>query len=165
MWLLIRLNLHSLSYNLLSICSIFEFFPWFIYFICWLIIYSHLFYFSGCFRIFPGGIAGKESACNTGYLSWILGWEDRLKKGTATHSSILAWRIPWTIQSWRVRRDWAVLTFTFQDVSYKYLSYRSVSSGDITPHPMQYKNLTIMCFHLHPSPLHYCCHTFPSYVL
>ena len=25
-----------------------------------------------------------------------LGWEDSLEKGTATHSSILAWRIPWT---------------------------------------------------------------------
>ena len=25
------------------------------------------------------------------------GWEDYLEKGTATHSSILAWRIPWTI--------------------------------------------------------------------
>ena len=25
-----------------------------------------------------------------------LGWEDTLEKGTATHSSILAWRIPWT---------------------------------------------------------------------
>ena len=28
-----------------------------------------------------------------------LGWEDPLEKGTSTHSSILAWRIPWTIQS------------------------------------------------------------------
>ena len=28
------------------------------------------------------------------------GWEDPLEKGNATHSSILAWRIPWTIQSW-----------------------------------------------------------------
>ena len=27
---------------------------------------------------------------------WSLGWEDPLEKGTATHSSILAWRIPWT---------------------------------------------------------------------
>ena len=29
---------------------------------------------------------------------WVqsLGWEDPLEKGTATHSSILAWRIPWT---------------------------------------------------------------------
>ena len=28
-----------------------------------------------------------------------LGWEDPLEKGKATHSSILAWRIPWTAQS------------------------------------------------------------------
>ena len=37
-----------------------------------------------------------------------LGWEDPLEKGTATHSSILARRIPWTTQSMgsqRVRRD------------------------------------------------------------
>ena len=27
-----------------------------------------------------------------------LGWEDPLEKGKATHSSILAWRIPWTLQ-------------------------------------------------------------------
>jgi len=27
-----------------------------------------------------------------------LGWEDPLEKGMATHSSILAWRIPWTEQ-------------------------------------------------------------------
>ena len=33
---------------------------------------------------------------------WSLGWEDPLKKGTPTHSSILAWRIPWRIpySSW-----------------------------------------------------------------
>ena len=33
--------------------------------------------------------------------TWIrsLGSEDPLEKGKATHSSILAWRIPWTIQS------------------------------------------------------------------
>ena len=29
-----------------------------------------------------------------------LGWQDPLKKGTATHSSILAWRIPWTVYPW-----------------------------------------------------------------
>ena len=31
--------------------------------------------------------------------TWVcfLGWEDPLKKGKATHSSIVAWRIPWTI--------------------------------------------------------------------
>ena len=33
--------------------------------------------------------------------TWVrsLGWEDPLEKGRATHSRILAWRIPWTIQS------------------------------------------------------------------
>ena len=31
--------------------------------------------------------------------TWVqpLGWKDPLEKGTASHSSILAWRIPWTI--------------------------------------------------------------------
>ena len=38
--------------------------------------------------------AGKESTCNAGDLDRSLGWEDPLEKGTATHSSILAWRIP-----------------------------------------------------------------------
>ena len=28
-----------------------------------------------------------------------LGWEDSLEKGKTTHSSILAWRIPWTFES------------------------------------------------------------------
>ena len=28
-----------------------------------------------------------------------LGWEDPLEKGKATHSSILAWRIPWAVQT------------------------------------------------------------------
>ena len=33
--------------------------------------------------------------------TWVgfMGWEDPLEKGMATHSSILAWGIPWTIQS------------------------------------------------------------------
>ena len=31
--------------------------------------------------------------------TWVqsLGWEDPLEKGKATHTSILAWRIPWTV--------------------------------------------------------------------
>ena len=31
--------------------------------------------------------------------TWVryLGWEDHLEKGKATHSSIMAWRIPWTV--------------------------------------------------------------------
>ena len=50
----------------------------------------------GLSRGFPGGSDGKDSACNAGDLGLILGWEDPLKKEMATHSSVLAWRIPWT---------------------------------------------------------------------
>ena len=46
---------------------------------------------------FPRGSAGQESTCNVGDLGSILGWEDPLEKGKVTHSSILAWRIPWTM--------------------------------------------------------------------
>ena len=53
--------------------------------------------------------------------TWVqsLGWEDPLEKGKATHSSILAWRLPWTVESMgsqRVWHDW--VTFTFTCVSY-----------------------------------------------
>ena len=43
------------------------------------------------------GSAGKESVCNAE--TWVrsLGWEDPLEKGTATHSSIPAWKVPWTV--------------------------------------------------------------------
>ena len=36
---------------------------------------------------------------------WVrsLGWEDPLEKGMATHSSILAWRIPWTEEPVRLQ--------------------------------------------------------------
>ena len=45
---------------------------------------------------FPGGSDAKESACNAGDLGLIhaMGWEDPLEEGMATHSRILAWRIP-----------------------------------------------------------------------
>ena len=43
-----------------------------------------------------GGSDGKEPACYAGDRVWSLDWEDPLEKGMATHSSILACRIPWT---------------------------------------------------------------------
>ena len=42
---------------------------------------------------FPCGSAGKESTRSVGDL----GWEDPLENGKATRSSILAWRIPYTV--------------------------------------------------------------------
>ena len=45
---------------------------------------------------FPGGSDGKESTCNVGDLGSIPGLGRALEEGMATHSSILAWKIPWT---------------------------------------------------------------------
>ena len=49
--------------------------------------------------LLPSDSAGKESTCNAGDLGSVSGWEDPLKKRTATHPSALAWRMPWTVQS------------------------------------------------------------------
>ena len=46
---------------------------------------------------FPGGSDGKESACNEGDLRLIPVLGRSPEKGKAPHSSILAWRIPWTV--------------------------------------------------------------------
>ena len=43
---------------------------------------------------FPGGSDGKESTAVQETWLRSLGWEDPLEEGMATHSSILAWRIP-----------------------------------------------------------------------
>ena len=47
---------------------------------------------------------------------WVLsiGWEDLLEEGTATHSSIVAWRVPMDREAWwavvqRVAKSWAQL--------------------------------------------------------
>ena len=58
---------------------------------------------------------------------WILGWEDPLEKGMKTHSSILAWRIPWTEGNWQAspqgrkvsdETEWLTLTLS---LSYIYI--------------------------------------------
>ena len=62
---------------------------------------------------FPGGSEAKVSATMQETQVQSLGWEDPLENGMATHSSILAWRIPWTeepgrlqsMESQRVRHD------------------------------------------------------------
>ena len=66
-------------------------------------------------RDFPGGSDGKELACNAGDPG-SLGQEDPLEKGMATHTSILARRIPWTeepgrlqsVGSQRAGHNWAM---------------------------------------------------------
>ena len=72
---------------------------------------------------FPGGASGKESGCQCrrwkrhGFNPWV--GKFPLEKGMATHSSILAWRIPWTETArlqcmglQRVRNDWSNLALS-----------------------------------------------------
>ena len=65
--------------------------------------------------------------------TWVrcLGWEDPLEKVMATHSSILAWRIPWTeesgslqsIGSQKVRHNWEIFTFTQYPFFFKHKNF------------------------------------------
>ena len=60
------------------------------------------------------GSAGKNLPIKAEDMGSILGQEDPLEKEMATHSSILAWEFPWTVEpgglqsmeSQRVRHDW-----------------------------------------------------------
>ena len=66
----------------------------------------------------PKWLSGKESACQCRRQgTWVqsLGQEDPLEKEMATHSSIFAWKIPWTkepggLQSVRSQKSWIGLT-------------------------------------------------------
>ena len=73
---------------------------------------------------------------------WVqsLGQKDPLEKEMATHSSILAWKIPWTeepgwVQSMRlqrVRHDWATDTHTYTLINVEKMFSRSTSKMPLT---------------------------------
>ena len=54
--------------------------------------------FTISFLDFTGGSVVKNPPAEQEMLVQSLDWEDALEKETATHSSILAWEIPWTEQ-------------------------------------------------------------------
>ena len=64
----------------------------------------NLFITVSIYRVFPSGLDGKESAAMREPQVWSLGLEDPLEEEMATHSSILAWRIPWTEET-----GWAIV--------------------------------------------------------
>ena len=51
----------------------------------------------------PSGSDGKESTCYVGDLGLIPEWEDPMEKDMVTHSSVLAWRIPWSEKPGRIQ--------------------------------------------------------------
>ena len=52
---------------------------------------------------FSGGSDSKESVCSAGDLCSIPGSGDPLEKGMAAHSSVFAWRSPWTEEIGRLQ--------------------------------------------------------------
>ena len=100
----------------------------------------------------PMWLSSKKSPYNAGDLGSIPSWEDPLEKGMATHSSIVAWRIPWTEKpgglqstgSHRGGHDWSDLAYTqisiFQDLKFQVLlQHLWTSQGP--------KDSTMMCSH------------------
>ena len=63
-------------------------------------------------------VAQRVKCLPTMQETWVqsLGWEDLLEKEMATHSSILAWKIPWTEEPGRLQKSQTQMsdfTFTF----------------------------------------------------
>ena len=87
----------------------------------------------------------KKTAGNAGDLGSIPSQEDPLKKGMTTHSSVLAWRIPWTeepggVQSTRSRRvghDEATNTFCLvtMHLKHRHSVCEGIRSGASFPKP------------------------------
>ena len=74
-----------------------------------------LFEYQSLFFGFPGGSVVKDQTASAGDMYWSLGQEDPLEKEMATHSSILAWEIPWTekpgrLQSMGLQENWMWLS-------------------------------------------------------
>ena len=109
---------------------------------------------------FPGGSAGKESACNVGDPCWIPGLGRSPGEGNGYPLSIPAWRIPWTVwsvvaKSWTWLNDfhiprneiddlvtlcftWGVIVKLFSRASLLfYIPHQQHKRVSVSPHPCQ----------------------------
>ena len=75
----------------------------------------------------PHGSIVKESAHNAETHFWSLGQEDSQEEETETHSSILAWRIPWTKKPGWLQRTVSVSASTIRIVTDKNLVHKLIS--------------------------------------
>ena len=83
--------------------------------------------------------------------TWVrsLGWEDPLEKGKATHSSILAWRIPWTIQSMGSQSQTRLSDFHFTQYLYGIDWFQDLQDTKICGFSYFIKNGTVFVDNLH----------------
>ena len=87
---------------------------WDTYFILWVIIQQNIQFHAQivphlAIDCFLGGSGSKDSPAMQETWVWSLGWEDPLEKEMSTHSSVLAWRIPWTEEPGGVTKSWTWL--------------------------------------------------------
>ena len=87
----------------------------------------------------PRHSGSKESSCNAGDVGSIPKSGRSMEKGMTTHSSVLAWRIPWTAEpgglqsmgSQRVRHDWVTNTLCLKDSSEGRADNRAVQARGV----------------------------------
>ena len=108
---------------------------------------------------FYGGSDGKEYVCNEGDPGvWSLGQEDPLEKGMVIHSSILAWRIPWTEEpggTWgHEESESSECSSVLPFLSHLFIfRLGSPSSGSPSPCPAQ--SVFLVIYHWRPTCLSY----------
>ena len=78
---------------------------------------------------FPRSSVGKEPDCNARDLDW----EDPLEKEMATHSDILAWRIPWREEPGRLQSMWLQELDTTEQLS----TLKRIMTSSILHNPKQ----------------------------
>ena len=94
-YLYLRGNGEWLLMNMEFLCGVMKmFWKWIVAMVVQLCEYTE--------NCFPGDSEVKASAWNVGDPVQSLDWEDPLEKEMATHSSTLAWRIPWTEEPGKV---------------------------------------------------------------
>ena len=85
---------------------------------------------------------------------WSLGWEDPLEKGKAAHSSILAWRIPWTTVHGVTESDMTEgLSLHFQEAHGKMLALLANQCSCITPVSSSVVKWSCLCGSVSAFPL------------
>ena len=95
-------------------------------------------------------LSGKESACSSEDMGSTPGLVRSPGEKMATHSSILAWRVPWTEESGRqqsmgsqrVGHNWVTNTFTFLQHCIVTKKFRQNQTGD--PVPLRLDHVTIL---------------------
>ena len=85
---------------------------------------------------FQAALMVKNPPSNAGALGYIPGWEDLLEREMATHSSFLAWEIPWTeepggLQSMGSQKSWITTEHRHTHVNHTYVNQNSSYSPGI----------------------------------